>query len=276
VAPTDRDLVAALRSELAAVDPSRACDRDAEAAGLGPVLATREPALIRLAIRLGGADVPAVGEALPTATRRFAFDAADIDWARAPEHCRTAWLRGRFLARGSLSVASGRSHLEFVVPTDEAAALVERLATIGVRPSSRVRRSRAVVTWKGSEIIATFLRRIGASGALLELEARGVARALRGDLNRVLNAESANLARSVAAAGRQLEAIDLLEADGRLARQPYIVRSVAEARREHPEGSLSDLASGLGVHRSAVQRALDRLEQMALHEDGVVGSRQAR
>ena len=126
------------------------------------------------------------------------------------------------------------------------------------------------MTWKSSETIGLFLRRIGAGGALLELEARQVSRALRGELNRVLNAESANVQRSVAAAGRQLGAIDTLEGDGRLARQPYVVRLVAAARRETPEATLSELAERLALHRSAVQRALDRLERLALHEEARV------
>ncbi len=50
---SDRDLVAALRAELAAIDPARPCDRAAEAAGLGAGLATREAAVARLAVRLG-------------------------------------------------------------------------------------------------------------------------------------------------------------------------------------------------------------------------------
>ena len=51
---TERDLVAALRAEVAAIDPSRACDRRAEIAGLGPRVHAREPAVARLVIRLGG------------------------------------------------------------------------------------------------------------------------------------------------------------------------------------------------------------------------------
>jgi DNA-binding protein WhiA len=126
-----------------------------------------------------------------------------------------------------------------------------------------------VVTSKSAEAVGTFLRRIGASGALLELEARQVSRALRGELNRVLNAESANLQRAVSAAGRQLDAIAALDADGRLAVQPPIVRLVADARRATPEASLADLAERIGAHRSAVQRALERVERLALHpEDG--------
>jgi hypothetical protein len=132
------------------------------------------------------------------------------------------------------------------------------------------------VTWKSGDTVGLFLRRIGAAGALLELEARQVSRALRGDLNRVLNAESANLQRAVGAAGRQIAAIAELDEDGRLAEQPYVVRSVAEARRETPEATLAELAERLGVHRSAVQRALERIERLVLHPDEGPGRRDRR
>src|SRR5919197_1485694 len=243
---TDRDLVAALRSELAAIDPARACDRAAESAGLTGSLAGRHATVARLLVRL-----------------RRENGSSGFDWGTAAEHCRLAWLRGRFLSRGSLSVAGGRTHLEFVVDVAEAAVLAARLGEIGLPASWRVRRGRGVVTWKGADTVGTFLRRIGASSALLELEARQVSRALRGELNRILNAESANLHRAVDAAGRQLLAIAALEADGRLARQSYTVRLVAEARRETPEATLTELADRLSLHRSAVQRALDRIERVA-------------
>jgi len=246
---TDRDLVAALRAELAAVDPSRPCDRLAEIAGLGTTVTSREASVSRLAVRLGGrapADRP------PGARRVFVLPDTQFDWSRAAEHCRMAWLRGRFLARGSLSLAVGRAHLEFVVTIEEAPVLAARLAAVGLPASWRVRRGHGVVTWKSTESIASFLGRIGASASLLELEARSVARTMRGDLNRV---------------------IDALEADGRLGEQPRIVRAVAGARRETPEASLSEIAVRLDIHRSAVQRALDRVERLALHDDEGIGRR---
>jgi cell division protein WhiA len=83
----------------------------------------------------------------------------------------------------------------------------------------------------------------------------------------VINAESANLQRAVGAAGRQLAAIADLTASGELSEQPYVVRSVAEARRETPEATFGELAERLGVHRSAVQRALERIERLALAPD---------
>lgn len=255
----DRDLVAALRAELAAADCGRPCDRRALAAGLGPTGAARDAVTARLAIRAGlgsGAGSDAI--------RPF-------DWDATAEHCRVAYLRGLFLARGSLSLAGGRTHLEFVVEPSEAPRLAERLAEIGLPAAWRVRRNRGVVTWKSAEVVGMFLRRAGAGAAVLELEARQVSRAVRGDLNRLINAESANLTRAVEAAGRQLAAIEELEADGLLARQPYVVRAVAVGRRTTPEATLGELAERLGIHRSAVQRALERLEWLAFHGDRRTG-----
>ncbi len=246
---SERDLVTALRDELAAIDPSRTCDRVAEVAGLGPAPTGREASVGRLAHRLARSGKGSAG--------------APFAWETVAEHCRAAWLRGRFLARGSLSLAGGRTHLEFVVAPDDGPALAARLVEFGLPVSWRLRRGRGVVTSKNGEAVGTFLRRIGASGALLEVEARQVSRALRGELNRVLNAESANLQRAVSAAGRQLDAIATLDADGRLPKQPYIVRLVADARRATPEASLAELAERLEIHRSAVQRALERLEGLA-------------
>jgi hypothetical protein len=281
MAGTDRDLVAALRAEVAAIDPARPCDRRAEIAGLGPRVHAREPAIARLVVRLGGharesaasREGGGVGTAGGAGRRAFSLPETPFDWDASAEHCRLAWLRGRFLARGSLSLSAGRAHLEFTVPAADAPVLAARLDAVGLPASWRLRRGIGVVTWKSAEVIASFLGRIGGSAALLELEARSVARTLRGELNRVINAESANLNRSVEAAGRQLAAIDTLESDGRLAEQPRTVRAVAEARRETPEASLSDIAVRLDLHRSAVQRALDRIERLALHDDEGVGRR---
>jgi WhiA-like protein/LAGLIDADG DNA endonuclease family protein len=264
VSRSERDLVAALRAEIAAVDPSRPCDRAAESAGLADTptrtVAARRSTVARLLVRLRRSGSRSSGDE--------AAEPPAFGWATAADHCRTAWLRGRFLANGSLSLAGGRTHLEFVVSAAEAPELAARLAQVGLPASFRVRRGRGVVTWKSGDTIGTFLRRIGGGAALLEVEARQVSRALRGELNRVINAESANLHRAVGAAGRQLAAIADLDADGRLRDQPYVVRVVAAARRETPEATLGELADRLALHRSAVQRALERIERLSLHEGG--------
>ncbi len=249
----DRALVAALRAELASIEPGRPCDRTAEVAGLGTgAIRGDRPALGRLMVRL---------------LRDGTNPARPLAWEGAADHCRAAWLRGRFLARGSLSVAHGRLHLEFVLSPDEATQLGARLASVGLPAGVRVRRGRGVVTWKGADDIGTFLRWIGAGSSLLELESRQVGRTVRGDLNRLLNAESANLERIAAAAARQLDAIATLNADGRLASMPEQVRVVAALRRAIPEASLGELAAELAIPRGRVQRALERIEAAALHRD---------
>ena len=261
---SDRDLVIALRGELARIDPARACDRRAETAGLSRGRTSGEGPVTRLILRLRRERGRGMGAGAEPGTAAKPEPPPAFDWDASAEHCRMAWLRGLFLARGSLSLAGGRTHLEFVVDPADAPVLAERLTVAGLPASWRLRRRRGVVTWKNGDTIGLFLRRIGAGATLLELEARQVSRALRGDLNRVINAESANLQRSVGAAGRQMAAIEELTATGELAHQPYVVRAVAEARRETPESTLSELAERLGLHRSAVQRALERLERLAL------------
>ena len=222
MADADRALVAALRAELASIEPARACDRAAEVAGLGTA-----------AIR---GDRPALGRLMVRLLRDAATPPAPFAWDGAADHCRAAWLRGQFLARGSLSVAHGRLHLEFVVPLDDAPVLAARLASVGLPAGVRERRGRGVVTWKGADQIGTFLRWIGVGASWLELESRQVARSVRGDLNRLLNAESANLERIAVAAARQLDAIATLEADGRLAELPETARAVAALRVRHAGG----------------------------------------
>jgi hypothetical protein len=170
-----------------------------------------------------------------------------------------------FLARGSLSLGATRSHLEFVVDPRDASELARRLDLLGLPAAVRVRRGRGVVTWKSGDRVAAFLRAIGAGPSLLELEARRVARTLRGDLNRLLNAEAANLERAVGASARQLQAIASLAADGRLAAEREAVQAAAGARRAIPDGTLAELAAELGVTRSSVQRALERIERLARH-----------
>jgi DNA-binding transcriptional regulator WhiA len=275
VTTSERDLAGSIRAEIASIDPHRRCCRLAESAGLAGAFEPRRRNIARVVLRLGR--TRPVDELGGAPRRTQAGGEAEIpppfEWGRAADHCRVAYLRGRFLAHGSLSLASGRTHLEFLLPPDDAGELCVQLAQFEMPAGLRLRRGRGVVTWKSVDIVTTFLRTVGGGSALLEFESRQVSRSVRGDLNRVINAESANLGRAVAASADQLEAIDTLESDGRLAAQPYTVRLVAQARREEPEATFSDLATRLGIHRSSVQRALERIERLALHPDEGAGRR---
>ena len=245
--------MAAARAELAAIEPARACCRVAERAGLGAAALgrARSPAIARLAVRL-----PGLGP----------HDSVAFQWATARNHCRVAYLRGVFLATGSLSLSIGRTHLEFVVSQADAPVLVARLTEMEMAASWRVRRGRGVVTWKSADRILRFLRLAGAGGSALELESRLVTRSLQGHLNRVINAETANLSRSVASASRQLELIDQVERYGTLGGLPKGAQEVARLRRELPEASFTEIADRLGMSRARVQRAFGQLESAALDE----------
>lgn len=250
----DRELVQAIRAELAAIDPPRACCRAAERDGLGAAARghARSPVVARLAVRLdeGGA--------------RERDDATSVlDWSLARDHCRAAWLRGRFLAAGSLSLGARGAHLELVVPLEEAEQLSQRLSQAGYELSLRVRRGRGVITSKRTETILSLLRFCGAGASVLEIEARLVMRQLQGHLNRVINAETANLERSVASSSRQMALIAQLESDGRLAELSALDQAVAGARRDAPEASFTELAANLGLSRARVQRAFRRIESKA-------------
>jgi DNA-binding protein WhiA len=250
----DRDSVQTVRAELAAIDPPRACCRNAERAGLGAAAQghARSPAVARLAVRLAEHDGAGESGKAPV-----------FDWDGARAHCRAAWLRGRFLAAGSLSMGARGGHLEFVVPLEEEATLGRRLEEAGFKASQRERRGRGVLTLKRTDTILAFLRSCGAGASVLEIESRLVMRQLQGHLNRVLNAETANLERSVATSSRQIAIIDQLESDGRLAQLSEVDRTVARARRDAPEASFTELATTLGLSRARIQRAFRRLQSAA-------------
>ena len=88
----ERDLVDAIRAELAAIEPTRPCCRAATRAGLGAAASgqARSAAVARLAVRLEGADA-GVERSVAALQRRNAT-AAPFDWAAARAHCRLAWL----------------------------------------------------------------------------------------------------------------------------------------------------------------------------------------
>ena len=191
---------------------------------------------------------------------------SEFNWDTAAEHCRTAFLRGAFLARGSLSITPTGTHLELIVDAADVDEFAHRVADIGLPAGARMRREKGVLTWKSSDLVTELLRRIGASAGTLELESRLVGRSLTGHLNRVVNAENANLKRAVVAARRQLTDIDALERRGQLRRLPKDVRRVAAERRRAPEATFSELAAKLDISRSQVQRAFEQIGSAALHD----------
>ncbi|MEX2547666.1 MAG: DNA-binding protein WhiA [Chloroflexota bacterium] len=245
------DLVAALWAELAAIEPARKCCRAAERAGLGAEARgrARTPAIGRLAVRLEGEGGP---------------DA--FDWGESAAHCRFAHLRGLLLAHGSLSISAAGTHLELVLPASVLEATAARVAALGFPAGARLRRGRGVLTWKEAESIIGLLRRLGSSAAAMEIETRLLGRSLHGHMNRVVNAESANVRRAVEAAHRQLSYIEELERQDLLRRLSRRTKRVVAARRRSPEATFGELAAAVGLSRGQVQRAFYEVESVVLHQ----------
>ena len=274
-----------VKGELARIHPARVCCRRAELVGLlhgsgGAMLRTLDHATARTAVHLATALGLAVDQPRPAVADRrgdrsrhhlvVEMDpavAAGWTWEAAPACDRRSYLRGLLLASGSISFSSSGPHVEFVLrDAGVAGALVGHLAEMDCRALLSQRRGRHVVYLKGQEEIGSLLRVVGANRGVLELETHRVGRDVRARLNRLLNAEEANLARTVRAAGRQLAAISALEADGRLATLGDALRETAAARRRMPDADLDTLATALGVSRSAINHRLRRLVDLASEE----------
>src|SRR5881628_2807821 len=176
--------------------------------------------------------------------------------------CRRAYLRGLFLAGGSLSAGHSGYLLE-LRPRGEATRARRLLIAAGLAPRARSRRGRAVLMLRSAEAIAAFLRLTGATETMLRFEARRVQREVRGRTNAAVNAESANLARTVAAAREQTAAIRALARTGRLARLPSELRGAAAARTHAPEATLSQLAARVSTTKWSMRQRLRRLVEEA-------------
>jgi hypothetical protein len=279
-----------LRGELARIRPARACCRRAEVIGLlqaaGPdgSVRTLDHATARIAVQLASSiGVPASAPASSAASTppgrhhlRVSLDGVpSAGWESATTKAcdRRAFLRGLLLGSGSVSGGPGGPHVEFVLPDRRRALRLQQLLADGeVRSSRMERRGREVVYLKGQDEIAGLLRLVGANRALLDFETSRVSRDVRNRLNRLLNAEEANLARTVRAADRQLQAIARLEADGELDRLAEGLREAAAQRRRQPDADLDTLASSLGISRSAMNHRLRRLVELAAD---AAGARQA-
>lgn len=277
-------LAGEVKGELARIQPARACDRRAELIGLlygsGEArLRTLDHAIARTAMHLASTlgmtvEPPRAAERLRPGRHHLVVD-LDRDalgrwsWDEAPACDRRAFLRGVLLGSGSISFsASGGPHVEFVMGDPTAAAeLQSALASLDVRALRIERRGRHVVYLKGQEEIGALLRLVGANRGVLELETDRVGRDVRARLNRLLNAEEANLGRTVRAADRQISAIGRLEADGTLERLAPALREAAALRRRMPDADLDTLAAALGVSRSGMNHRLRRLVELATDKE---------
>lgn len=196
-------------------------------------------------------------------------------WVVQRQCCRRAYLRGAFLAAGAINDPQKVSyHMEITTEyEDQAAVLCELMAREGLGAKVVSRKDSLVVYLKESEQIIRFLNVIGAHAGLLHFEDARIHKQMRNQVNRLVNAETANLSKTVEAAMRQTEAIRLLAARGELARLSPGLRQIAELRLAYPEASLQELGqlAEPPLSKSAVNHRLRKLVSLAFEREEDAG-----
>jgi len=180
--------------------------------------------------------------------------------------CRKSYLRGLFLAAGSISDPESDYHLEIVVDYEEyAERLIELFAAFDIVINSRVRGEKHSLYLKNIEDILKVLSIIGAHSALLEVENLRVYKEIRNEVNRRVNCETANLNKTVEAAQEQLEAIELIDRFKGLEKLTPGLEEIAKLRRENPYSSMRELGDMLSptLSKSGVNHRLRRIKKEA-------------
>ncbi|MBE0416660.1 MAG: DNA-binding protein WhiA [Coriobacteriia bacterium] len=180
--------------------------------------------------------------------------------------CAISYLRGAFLGGGFVADPHGDFHFELTAETGEMAEDLRKLmGRFGIHAKVTQRRGLHAVYLKGAEPIVTFLALVGAHRALLRTEDVRIIKSMRNDVNRLVNAETANIQKSAEAAIVQLEAIHTLDATRGLESLPPALRELAALRLEHPEVSLRELGelADPPLSKSAVYHRIRRIEELA-------------
>ncbi|MGI6542349.1 MAG: DNA-binding protein WhiA [Limnochordia bacterium] len=180
--------------------------------------------------------------------------------------CRRAFLRGVFLTSGSITTPDRTYHLEInLSDRKRAQRLVQLLEELGVRAQVTPKRQGYVIYIKDGEQIGEFLRLVEAHQAVLALENIRIVKGMKNRINRLVNAETANVDKTIKASMQQTAAIEFLAKRVGIRYLPYRLRAVARARIEMPYASLTELGAGLTppISKSAVNYRLRKLQAMA-------------
>lgn len=180
--------------------------------------------------------------------------------------CRRAWIRGAFLACGSVSDPARGYRAEFVLDDAARADYLMRLLELsGVESLRAARRGSEVVYVRRGDSLSTLLSVMGAGSAMMEFENIRAASSLRGRTNRAANCDAGNLRKQVDAAQKQVEAITRISLARGLTSLPKELEELARLRLSHPELKLKDLGELLSppLSKAGVQHRLSRILQAA-------------
>ncbi|MFD0620745.1 DNA-binding protein WhiA [Paenibacillus sp. GCM10027629] len=181
--------------------------------------------------------------------------------------CKRAYLRGAFMAGGSVNNPEGSSyHLEIASMYEEhCQALVDLANEYGLNARCIERKKGFIFYIKEGEKIIDLLSMIGAHQALFKFEDVRIMRDMRNSVNRIVNCETANLNKTIGAAVRQIDNIKLLQKEVGLESLPDKLREVAEVRLAHPDINLKEVGELLkgSVSKSGVNHRLRKIDELA-------------
>lgn len=180
--------------------------------------------------------------------------------------CKRAYLRGAFLASGSVSDPSKSYHFEIVCGNEEMAKYLQHLM-IGFDMEARIvrRKKNYVVYLKDGTGIVDMLNVMEAHRALMELENVRILKEMRNTVNRKVNCETANINKTVSAAVKQIEDITYIRDSIGFDKLPEGLQDAALTRLEYPEATLKELGNLLEtpVGKSGVNHRLRKLSEIA-------------
>lgn len=181
--------------------------------------------------------------------------------------CKRAYLRGAFMAGGSVNNPEGSSyHLEIASMYEEQCQALVDLANEFELNARCIERKKGFILYiKEGEKIIELLSIIGAHQALFKFEDVRIMRDMRNSVNRIVNCETANLNKTIGAAVRQIDNIRLIQRHMGLDQLPDKLREVAEIRLAHPDMNLKEVGEMLkgGVSKSGVNHRLRKIDELA-------------
>ena len=180
--------------------------------------------------------------------------------------CKRAFLRGAFLASGSVSDPDKGYHLEFVCEDGSKADQIVRLCRdFEINARKTLRRDETIVYVKEGEMIGELLSVMGAQNSYMDFENRRIYKDVSNTVNRRVNCETSNIRKTVTAASRQLDDIRFLEEHGFLDDLPEPLKEAAYGRLEHPDATLAELGALMDppVGKSGINHRLLRLSDIA-------------
>lgn len=183
--------------------------------------------------------------------------------------CRASFIRGAFLAGGSVTDPEKRYHLELGSPHRSVCReTMSLLLDMGFEPKETVRGGAGLLYFKKADAIADLFTALGAPVTAMKVMTAKVDKEMRNTVTRQINCDSANADKTVAAAQKQLEDIRLLAKRYGLNALPDPLKDAALLRAANPEASLADLAllSDPPVSKSCLSHRLRKLRELADRE----------